>query len=85
MTNLKIFSIFYLESIAEIYIKLNNSDNALKTYKRILEIDKYNDAEDKIRYIQSGNKIRTAHIFELSHRIYMQHGQTEMVSKKFCN
>ena len=78
-------SIFYLESIAEIYIKLNNSDNALKTYKRILEIDKYNDAEDKIRYIQSGNKIRTAHIFELSHRIYMQHGQTEMVSKKFCN
>ncbi|WP_300365748.1 hypothetical protein [Brachyspira sp.] len=72
-------SIFYLESIAELYMKINKEDNALKTYKRILVIDKYNDAEDKIKDIQSGNKIRIAYIFELSHRKYIRHDQIEMI------
>lgn len=59
-------STLYLESIAELYIKLNQKDNALKTYKRILEIDKYdNNAKEKIKDIESGKEVKTAYIFEL--------------------
>lgn len=64
-------STFYLESIAELYIKLNQKDNALKTYKRILEIDKYNnDAKEKIKDIESGKEVETACIFGLSYNRY---------------
>ena len=61
---------FYLKSIAELYIKLNQKDNALKTYKRILKIDKYNnDAKEKIKDIESGKELETSCIFGLSSRI----------------
>ncbi|WP_258222207.1 tetratricopeptide repeat protein [Brachyspira hampsonii] len=64
-------STFYLESIAELYIKLNQKDNALKTYKRILEIDKYNnDAKEKIEDIESGKEVKTACIFGLLYNRY---------------
>ncbi|TXJ43693.1 tetratricopeptide repeat protein [Brachyspira pilosicoli] len=63
-------STFYLESIAELYIKLNQKDNALKTYKRILKIDKYNnDAKEKIKDIESGKELETSCIFGLSYKI----------------
>lgn len=63
-------STFYLESIAELYMKLNQKDNALKTYKRILEIDKYNnDAKEKIKDIESGKELETSCIFGLSYKI----------------
>ena len=63
-------STFYLEPIAELYIKLNQKDNALKTYKRILKIDKYNnDAKEKIKDIESGKELETSCIFGLSYRI----------------
>ena len=64
-------NIFYLKSIAELYIKLNQKDNALKTYKRVLEIDKYNnDAKEKIKDIESGKEVETACIFGLSYNRY---------------
>lgn len=62
-------STFYLKSIAELYIRLNQKDNALKTYKRILKIDKYNnDAKEKIKDIESGKELETSCIFGLSSR-----------------
>lgn len=62
-------STFYLEPIAELYIKLNQKDNALKTYKRILKIDKYNnDAKEKIKDIELGKELETSCIFGLSYR-----------------
>lgn len=61
-------STFYLKSIAELYIKLNQKDNALKTYKRILKIDKYNnDAKEKIKDIESEKELETSCIFGLSY------------------
>ena len=66
-------NIFYLKSIAELYIKLNQKDNALKTYKRILEIDKYsNEAKENIKDIESGKEVETAYIFKLWNRKYKQ-------------
>ena len=63
-------STFYLKSIAELYIRLNQKDNALKTYKRILKIDKYNnDAKEKIKDIESGKELEISCIFGLSYRI----------------
>lgn len=63
-------STFYLEPIAELYMKLNQKDNALKTYKRILKIDKYNnDAKEKIKDIESGKELETSCIFGLSYKI----------------
>ena len=71
-------SIFYLKSIAELYIKLNQKDNALKTYKRILEIDKHNnEAKEKIKDIESGKAVETACIFGLSYNKYKQHCKTK--------
>ncbi|WP_028330468.1 tetratricopeptide repeat protein, partial [Brachyspira alvinipulli] len=64
-------SIFYLESIAELYIKLNQKDNALKTYKRILEVDKdNNEAKENIKDIESGKEVKTVCIFGLSYNRY---------------
>ena len=66
-------NIIYLKSIAELYIKLNQKDNALKTYKRILEIDKYsNEAKENIKDIESGKEVETAYIFKLWNRKYKQ-------------
>ena len=73
----EIFDIF--ENARELFNDYYNGkeEYTQEDYKKILEIDKYNDAADKIKDIQSGNKIITANIFKLSHRKYIQHGQTE--------
>ncbi|CRF34867.1 hypothetical protein BRSU_2299 [Brachyspira suanatina] len=75
--------IFYLSSIAELYIKLENKNEALETYKRVLEIytNKSQDTKDekernielvekRINDIELGKEVETACIFTLSSRRY---------------